>query len=139
MSDRVFVDTNVLVYAHDVDAGSKHAIAVSLVSDLWSSRAGALSLQVLQELYVNITRKIRTPVAKKTAREIVETYGAWHVQEVGPEDVVRASLLEERQKLSFWDALILVAAKKADAVKLLSEDMSHGQRVDGVLLENPFV
>ncbi|MGH7268818.1 MAG: PIN domain-containing protein, partial [Polyangiaceae bacterium] len=110
MSDRVFIDTNVLIYAHDVDAGEKHTVAAGLVEDLWSSKLGALSVQVLQEFYVNVTRKIRSPLPKKAAREVVKTYSAWHVEPVGAEDVVRASAVEERHKISFWDALIIVAA-----------------------------
>jgi len=138
MSDRVFVDTNVLIYAHDLDAGSKHTTAARAVEEVWSSRRGALSVQVLQEFYVNVTRKIRKPLTKKLAREVVEAYSAWHVEVIGPNDVLQASILEERHRLSFWDALILVAAKKAGAETLLSEDLSHGQRIDGVTVENPF-
>jgi predicted nucleic acid-binding protein len=138
MSDRVFVDTNVLIYAHDLDAGSKHTTAARIVEEVWSSRNGALSVQVLQELYVNVTRKIRKPLTKKLAREVIEAYSAWHVEVVAADDVLRASILEERYRLSFWDALILVAAKKAGAETLLSEDLSHGQRIDGVTVENPF-
>ena len=138
MTDRIFVDTNVLVYAHDAGAGSKREKAASIVEDLWASRSGALSVQVLQELYVTVTRKIRSPLSKKAARELVETYGVWHVEPVGPEDVVRASIIEERYRLSFWDALILTAAKKAAATRLLSEDLNPGQRIDGLLVENPF-
>jgi len=138
MSDRVFVDTNVLIYAHDLDAGSKHTTAARAVEEVWSSRRGALSVQVLQEFYVNVTRKIRKPLTRKLAREVVEAYSAWHVEVIGANDVLQASILEERHRLSFWDALILVAAKKAGAETLLSEDLSHGQRIDGVTVENPF-
>jgi predicted nucleic acid-binding protein len=138
MSDRVFVDTNVLIYAHDLDAGSKHTTAARAIEEVWSSRRGALSVQVLQEFYVNVTRKIRKPLTRKLAREVVEAYSAWHVEVIGANDVLQASILEERHKLSFWDALILVAAKKAGAETLLSEDLSHGQRIDGVTVENPF-
>jgi predicted nucleic acid-binding protein len=137
MSGRVFVDTNILIYAYDIDAGSKHTKAARVIEDLWTSRNGALSVQVLQEFYVNVTRKIRKPLTKRLAREVLEAYAAWHIETVGPDDVVRASLLEERNKVSFWDALILVAAKKANADKVLSEDLSHGQRIDGVTVENP--
>lgn len=138
MSDSVFLDTNVLIYAHDADAGAKHAVAARLVGELWDSRTGALSVQVLQEFYVNVTRKIRSPISKKLAREIVETYCTWRVAETGPQDVVRASALEERHRISFWDAMIVVAAKKAGATRLLSEDLNAGQRLDGILIENPF-
>jgi predicted nucleic acid-binding protein len=138
MSDKVFVDTNILIYAHDVDAGRKHDVAAERVRELWISRDGVVSIQVLQELYVNVTRKIPKPLSRKVARELVGTYAAWTVQRVGASDVVRASEIEERHKLSFWDALIVVAAHKAAATTLLSEDLSHGQRIEGVRVENPF-
>ena len=138
MSDRVFVDTNILIYAHDIDAGRKHAVAAERVRGLWMSRDGVVSLQVLQELYVNVTRKIPKPLSRKIARELVGSYAAWTVQRLDAADIVDASEIEERHKLSFWDALIVAAARKAMATTLLSEDLSHGQRIEGVRVENPF-
>jgi predicted nucleic acid-binding protein len=138
MSDRVFVDTNILIYAHDVDAGRKHDVAAQRVRDLWISRDGVVSLQVLQELYVNVTRKIPKPLSRKAARELIGSYAAWVVQRVDASDLVRASEVEERHKLSFWDALIVVAASKATATTLLTEDLNDGQRIEGVRIENPF-
>jgi predicted nucleic acid-binding protein len=138
MSDSVFVDTNVLIYAHDVDAGRKHAVAAQLVRDLWSSREGVLSTQVLQEFYVNVTRKIPAPVSRALARELLRTYAVWRVVLIDVDDVSRASELEEEIQLSFWDALILAAAAKAGAKILLSEDLNPGQIIRGVRIENPF-
>lgn len=80
----------------------------------------------------------RLPLSRKQARELVGTYAAWTVQRVDASDVVRASEIEERHKVSFWDALIVVAAHKATAATLLSEDLGHGQRIEGVRVENPF-
>ncbi len=74
MSDRTFVDTNVLIYAHDVDAKAKHEVAKSVLVELWSQRTGVLSLQVLQEFYVNVTRKIATPLSKDLARIVVNSW-----------------------------------------------------------------
>lgn len=138
MSVEVFVDTNVLIYAHDTSAGRKHTVAREAVRGLWESRAGALSTQVLQEFYVNVTRKISSPLARSLAREIVETYGVWHVESIGLAHVLRASELEERHRLSFWDALIVAAAQTAGATRILSEDLSAGQRIAGIAIENPF-
>jgi predicted nucleic acid-binding protein len=73
-SDRTFVDTNVLIYAHDIDAGRKHDVAKAVLRDLWAERAGVLSTQVLQEFYVNATRKLKKPLARQEARTVVETY-----------------------------------------------------------------
>jgi predicted nucleic acid-binding protein len=138
MSDRIFVDSNVLVYAHDLDAGEKRNIAARVLRDLWASRNGTLSTQVLQEFYVNVTRKIPRPLPRATARRIVGAYGAWQVVGIDPAQIVRASEIEESQRLSFWDALIVVAASKGQAAKILSEDLTDGRRIEGVVIENPF-
>ena len=133
-----FVDTNVLVYAFDRQAGSRHDLARLLLADLWASGAGALSTQVLQEFYATTTRKLAQPLSRGAAREVVEAYRRWPVLTIGPSDIVAASELEERHSLSFWDALIVVAAQRSGAVRLLSEDMQAGRRFAGLVVENPF-
>lgn len=138
MTGKVFVDTNVLIYAHDLDAGSKHTIAAAILKDLWSTRLGMLSTQVLQEFYVNVSRKIPSPLSPAIAREIVRSYCAWPVQVLEPEMILRASEIEERHRLSFWDALIVTAALAGHAGKILSEDLQSGKMIDGILIENPF-
>ena len=138
MSDKSFVDTNVLIYAHDVDAGDRHAVAAELVAELWETRRAVISTQVLQEFYVNATRKIPTPIPRGMARRIVKTYAVWQTELVGPPDIQIASELEEQHQLSFWDALIVAAALKGGASTILTEDMSAGRRISGVLIENPF-
>ncbi|MGH7294352.1 MAG: PIN domain-containing protein, partial [Polyangiaceae bacterium] len=135
---KVFVDTDVLVYAHDVDAGRKHRLAAALVTELWESRQGVVSTQVLQELYVTVTRKIAKPLALRRARELVEAYAAWDVTPIDARDLLHASAIEEQHKLSFWDALILAAAKKSGATRVVSEDLNAGQRIEGVRVENHF-
>jgi len=137
MSDRTFVDTNILVYAHDVDDRSKHDRARNALRALWNDGAGVLSPQVLQEFYVNVTRKIAKPLAKEAARLIVNTYAIWCV-DVGPADVAAAFRIEDEAKIGFWDALIVASAMKAGATRLLSEDLNAGQTIAGVLIENPF-
>ncbi len=138
MSDKVFVDTNILIYAHDSEAGEKREKAAAALRTLWDSRQGVLSTQVLQEFYVNVTRKIPRPLEKHTARDIIERYSAWPVVSIDTTLILRASRMEEQHQLSFWDALIVAAAQKSNAVKLLSEDLNTGQQIDGVLIENPF-
>ena len=133
-----FVDTHVLVYAHDLDAGRKHARAQALLRELWQTRDGVLSTQVLQEFYVNVTRKISKPIAKKEARELVQSYTAWRVASVEPGDVLAASDFEERFRLSFWDALIVTSALNTNAETLVSEDLEHGLRIKGLSVVNPF-
>ena len=96
MSDKVFVDTNVLIYAHDVDAGERHAAAARLVAELWETRRAVISTPVLQEFYVNATRKIPSPLSRAVARQFVRTYSAWQTETVGPQDIQFASELEEQ-------------------------------------------
>lgn len=137
MNGKTFVDTNVLLYTHDVDAAAKHAIANRLLGELWEKRAGALSVQVLREFYVNVTRKIRRPLAKVSAREVVEVYAAWAV-EITPSDVASAFRIEDQARIGFWDALIVACAVKSGASVIVSEDLNAGQRISGVTIVNPF-
>lgn len=137
MSVKTFVDTNILVYAHDVDQDKKHRTARDILIELMSSRSGALSPQVLQEFYVTVTRKIAKPLAKREARNIVEDYSVWCIDTTAAE-VAAAFRIEDAAKISFWDALIVAAAAKAGAEVLLSEDLSSGQKVAGVRIQNPF-
>jgi predicted nucleic acid-binding protein len=137
MSGKTFVDTNILIYAHDLDAKAKHEIAKEALRDLWSSRAGVLSMQVLQEFYVNATRKISSPLSRKAARGVVNSYAIWCV-DTAAEDISIAFQIEDEARISFWDALILASARKAGAVRILSEDLNAGQRIVGIGIENPF-
>ena len=137
MSVRTFVDTNILVYAHDVDQGRKHRIARDILIDLMSGRSGALSPQVLQEFYVTVTRKIAKPLSKRAAREIVEDLSVWCTETTAVE-VASAFRIEDEAKISFWDALICASAVRAGASVLLSEDMNSGQKVAGLRIQNPF-
>ena len=133
-----FVDTNVLVYAHDADAGSKHQTARSRLEELWRDESGLLSTQVLQEFYVTVTRKVSRPLPRITARGIVATYRVWPLHRPDVDDILTASELEERYHLSFWDALIVVAAQRSGARRLLTEDLQDGQRFDELEVVSPF-
>lgn len=135
---RTFVDTNVLVYAHDTDAPDKRTVASSLIKALWDTRDGVLSTQVLQEFYVNVTGKIRSRISKREARDLVQSYSAWHLVAIEAVDVVAASEIEERVRISFWDALIVTAALKANAELLLTEDLNPKSRIRGLEIRNPF-
>ena len=137
MSAEVFVDTNVLVYAHDEAANEKRRIAAGLLQALWDTRAGRLSTQVLHEFYVTVTRKLKKPVARRDARAIVQTYSAWVVAAT-PDDMSKAFEIEDEARLSFWDALIVASASNSGAKRLVTEDLSHGQIISGVEIVNPF-
>jgi predicted nucleic acid-binding protein len=132
-----FVDTNVLVYAHDSSDRRRQSIAALLVDDLWRSRSGVLSTQVLAEFYAVVTRKFDPPLPRRQARALVDAYAAWPVVQVDPPLIVAASALEEQHSLSLWDALIIEAARRAGADRLVSEDLQHGRRIAGLLIENP--
>ncbi len=137
-NDKTFVDTNVLIYAHDIDAGAKHQIAKSLLQTLWSERSGVLSMQVLQEFYVNVTRKIASPLPKDLARLVVNSYAIW-CMETTPAEIAAAFRIEDESRIGFWDALIISSAVKSGATRILSEDFNAGHRIAGILVENPFI
>jgi predicted nucleic acid-binding protein len=139
MSDKAFVDTNVLIYAYDLDAGEKRTIASDLLRRLWSDGTGALSTQVMQEFYVNATTKIAKPVTPAKARAVISRYAVWKVVMITPDSIIRASEIQERNRLSFWDAMIVTAAADAGATILYTEDLNHGQSIEGVHVLNPFV
>lgn len=136
---RQFVDTNILVYAHDVSAGAKHTRAKALVAELWAQGQGCLSIQVLQEFYVTITAKVRRPRDPETARQRVEDLGYWTVHSPTAADVVAAIQLQHSARLSFWDAMVLISAQRLECQTLWSEDLQPGQNIAGVTLVNPFV
>ncbi len=138
MSDRAFVDTNVLVYAHDAAAGSKHRKARELVEGLWSDRGGVISTQVLQELYVNVRRKVRTPLPLAEARRLLGDYLRWEVIVNTGDSILEALEIEDRYGLSFWDALIVQAAIASGVERLYSEDLGHGQAYGALRVVNPF-
>ena len=137
MSAKTFVDTNVLVYAHDLDDRVKHTAARDVLRALWDDGAGVLSPQVLQEFYVNVTRKIAKPLAKSTARQVVSAYATWCI-DITAAEVAAAFAIEDAARIGFWDALIIASAAAAGAGRLLSEDLNSGQTIAGVLIENPF-
>lgn len=138
MTEKAFVDSNILIYAHNASAGEKHLVAAALLRDLWETRDGCLSTQVLQEFYVNVTRKIRQPLSRAAAREVVSNYAVWVKEPITAATVTRASELEELTRLSFWDSLVVASAEAQGAKELLSEDLQHGQIIAGMRVRNPF-
>lgn len=133
-----FVDTNVLVYAEDRDAKTKHQVARDLVVKLWSERSGVLSVQVLQEFYVNVTRKLKKPLSSAKALEVVEEYLTWTVIENTGKLLTTAVELQQKTRLSFWDAMVVQAAIDGGCDTLYSEDMNAGQRFGPLVVVNPF-
>jgi predicted nucleic acid-binding protein len=139
VAEKIFVDTSILVYGHDRDAGEKHAIAEHVLRQLWADKMGVLSTQVLQEFYVHFTRAIASPSSRRSARELIEAYSVWAVTTLDAADVLAACDHAERHQVGVWDAMILVAAKKSRADVLLSENPFHGWHISGLEIRNPFV
>jgi predicted nucleic acid-binding protein len=137
MSAKFFVDTNILIYAHDTSAGTKHERARAIIEDLWRTRSGVVSTQVLQELSVNLRRKAGRPLDLKTTREVVTDYLSWEVVVNTGESVLEALEIEARYGISFWDALVIQAAEAAGVAVLYSEDLSDGQLYGTVRVVNP--
>lgn len=133
-----FVDTNILVYADDRDAKAKHEIARDLILELWDDRSGVLSIQVLQEFYVTVTRKLKKPLSSAKAQEVVEEYLTWAVVENTGALLTAAIDLQQKAQLSFWDAMVVQAAIEAGCTKLYSEDLNDGQHFGSVIVVNPF-
>ena len=138
MSDKFFVDTNILMYAHDKAAGKKHERARALIEELWRERSGVLSTQVLQELCVNLRRKASRPLDTKATRDIVADYLSWQVVVNRGDSILEALDLEQRYQISFWDALVIHAAHASGAEVLYSEDFAHGRAYGSVRVVNPF-
>lgn len=134
-----FCDTNIIIYANDGSAGSKRDVAQDLMARLWQSGRGVVSIQVLQESFVTLTRKPQPPISPTEARGIVEELTQWRVVEPDRYDVLAAIDTSFRWQLSFWDAMLLLAARNAGAAVLWSEDLNDGQSYDGVVVRNPFL
>ena len=136
--DRQFVDTNVLVYAHDLSAGAKHERARALVEELWATREGCLSVQIMQEFFVTVTRKLPRPLGAASAKDILADLSRWHVHVPAADDVLGAIGLHQRAGLSFWDSMMVRSAVEMGCQIIYSEDLNHGQLYDGARVENPF-
>jgi predicted nucleic acid-binding protein len=136
---RFFVDTNLLVYAYDSSAGNKWKTSLEVLSQLWIHRNGVLSTQVIQELFVSLTQKVKNPILPRAAKEIISDLLRWPVVVNEAENILRAVDLQIKYHFSFWDSLILQAAITSKSEFLLSEDFQDGQVVESVTPLNPFL
>ena len=137
VSERIFVDTSVLMYAHDLEGEVKRAIAEHVLRQLWDDENGVLSGQVLQEFYAALTSGV-SPVPRRAARDLVGAYSVWPVVTLDASDLLTASDFEERYRLTLRDALIVVAARKSNATLLLSERLQPFRPIAGLEVRNPF-
>jgi predicted nucleic acid-binding protein len=134
----VFVDTDILMYAHDVSAGDKHKVARHAVEGIWAAGTGVLSTQVLEELSFNLRHVAVHPLSADETRQLIRDYLSWGVVVNDADAVIHALELEERYELPYWDALILHAADKAGVEFLLSEAITPDQRYGSFKVVNPF-
>lgn len=133
-----FCDSNVVVYAYDAKAGAKREEAHRLLERLRATGQGAVSVQVLQEVFVTLTRKLAQRLAPGEARDVVAALATWQVVAPTHRDVLAAIDRSLLWRVSFWDAMVLTAAIKAGASVLWSEDLNHGQSYEGTVVRNPF-
>jgi predicted nucleic acid-binding protein len=138
MIDPTFVDTNVLVYARDAVHRSKHIQAVLVLKRLWQERTGRISIQVLNEYYVTLTRKLKVRVSPNDAWDDVQDLMCWNPQRIDLEILTRAREIEIRYHTSWWDSMIVAAAQSQRCNTLLSEDFQEGMVFDGLTVRNPF-
>jgi len=138
MKDKTFLDTNIIVYAHDRSSGDKHAVAREIMDYLWEHRKGVISVQVLQEFYVCVTTKILNPLSLKNAKLVLEYLSTWDVVANDKYLTLKAIDIQERYRFSFWDSLIIQAAIQGQTRLLFSEDLPDGQAVMDMKILNPF-
>ena len=132
-----FLDTNILLYAYDLDAPAKREVALEFLERGWNKPGEtALSVQVLQELHVNLCKQRIPPFE---AAKMVRRYSTWPVVDNTLELLQAALDGQARWKISLWDSLILAAARASGASELITEDLNHGQNYDGVKVINPFI
>ena len=138
MKDKVFLDTNIIVYAHDRSSREKHEVAREIMDYLWKSRKGVISVQVLQEFFVCVTKKIGKSLHLKNARTILEYLLNWDVVVNDKYVTLKAIDLQEKYQFSFWDSLVIQAAIQGKARILFSENLADGQVVKDIKILNPF-
>jgi predicted nucleic acid-binding protein len=138
MKDRVFLDTNILVYAYDRHDPRKQGIAQSLLVDGMENESAALSVQVLGEFFSVVTRQIKQPMTSGEAKEAIELFSNLLIQEIDLAMVRRAIDTHNIYRISYWDALIISAAERSRCKQILSEDLNDGQLYHKISISNPF-
>ncbi len=138
MSAEVFVDTNVLVYCRDASEPHKQPEAQEWVERLWRERRGRISTQVISEYYVTVTRKLSPGLSPDAARRELRLLLAWRPLSINTALIEEAWRIEERFQLSWWDAMIVAAARQSGCRWLLTEDLQDGQDLDGLVVVDPF-
>ncbi len=139
MTEKIFVDSNVLIYSRDLAAPKKQVRALEWMEYLWNSRQGRLSFQVLNEFYITVTKKLKPGLKKEPAREEIRDFLAWNPIVIDESILIRAWAVEDRYALSSWDSLIVAAAEIQRCRYLLTEDLRDGQELFDIKVINPFL
>jgi len=139
MSDRIFLDTNVLVYLYDRDAPEKQAQSTAILEKSSRTADLVISTQVLQEFYVTVTRKFSRHVSEVETISAMRSLREFLTVQIDVATIFNAIEIGKRFQLSFWDALIVEAARVAACTRLLTEDLQHGLRIGDLTVENPFL
>ncbi len=134
----VFIDTNILVYAYDTDDPLKQKISQKILEDTIQNENGAISPQIIGEFFVIVTRKIKNPMRVKDVLGIIDILKTMRVVELDFQLTVDAIKLHQKYLISYWDGLVIATAKFGECAKILSEDLQHGQIIDGIRIENPY-
>jgi len=138
MTERFFVDTNILVYARDTTEPDKHQAARDWLAHLWTNRTGRISTQVLKEYYQVVTRRLNPGLPVAEARDDIRDLQSWNPLDVTSTTFELAWTIEDRYQFSWWDSLIIASAQQSNCQYLLSEDLQAGQTIDNLTVLNPF-
>lgn len=138
MSDLSFVDTNILLYARDISEPQKQPVAQSLLRELWDRHTGRISVQVLNEYFVNVTAKLKPGLTSEEAWEDIEALKAWNPQSLDFDLISIGYHVQRRYGISWWDSLIIAAAERSGCSRIYSEDLSDTQTYRGIQVVNPF-
>lgn len=138
MTAAVFVDTNIFVYSRDASEPKKQSVAARWLEELWTEQRGRTGIQVLNEFYITVTRKLDPGMTPEDAWADVHALLSWDPQPVDRRLLLRAQNVEHRHRLSWWDSMIVAAAQIQNCAQILSEDLQDGWSCDGVTVCNPF-
>lgn len=139
MKDKTFIDTNILVYANDRSDKARHERAKRIIIENIRKGNAAVSTQVLSEFYVTVTQKIEVKLSPEIARKEIMLLRSIEIVEIDYGSILKAIQISNQQRLSYWDALIMASALKSMCTSIYTEDMNHGQTVEGVRILNPFI
>lgn len=139
MKDKIFVDTNILVYANDATDKPKQDLCKQIILDGIQNENMVLSTQVLSEFYVTITKKIKVPLPVEIAKREIILLKTAEIVDVDYHSILKAIQVSTKNKISYWDSLIVASAVKAECREIVTEDMNDGQLIEGVMLRNPFI